>query len=191
MHNGVHPKSSKSMLKADRPEHSNIFNHKNDSGKIASCWAVTGCKLLTSPAVAARYRFLMPIWNTLRESYQQRVYNNTHSTVKSQINPAENQTPTVVISMDGAHVNNAILLKYLASKVALEELEIGSTDPNILTDQNCTDDEGHFGNPGGSGFYVDAGDESDDFNAIPTASRRQQYSTELERSHWGTSDVAG
>jgi len=34
---GVHPKASKSKLKADRPDRSNYFNHKNDGGKIASC----------------------------------------------------------------------------------------------------------------------------------------------------------
>jgi hypothetical protein len=32
---GVHPKASKSKLKADRPDRSNYFNYKNDSGKIA------------------------------------------------------------------------------------------------------------------------------------------------------------
>jgi len=49
---GVHLKASKSKLKADSPDHSNDFNHKNDGGKIASCCAVRGCKLLTSPGVA-------------------------------------------------------------------------------------------------------------------------------------------
>jgi hypothetical protein len=34
---GVHPKASKSKLKADRPDCSNYFNEKNDSGKNASC----------------------------------------------------------------------------------------------------------------------------------------------------------
>jgi hypothetical protein len=33
---GVHPKASKSKLKADRPVRSNYFNHKNDGGKIGS-----------------------------------------------------------------------------------------------------------------------------------------------------------
>jgi hypothetical protein len=49
---GVHPKAAKSMLKADRPDRSNYFNHKNDGGKTASCRAATGCKLLTSPDIA-------------------------------------------------------------------------------------------------------------------------------------------
>jgi len=57
---------------------------------------------------------------------------------------------------------------YLTSEVALEELEIGSTDPNIPIVNNWTDDELHFGIPGGSWDYEDEGDESD---ATPTASR--------------------
>jgi len=188
---GVHPKASKSKLKADRPDRSNYFNHKNHGGKIASCCAVTSSKLLTSPGVADTYTFLMNTWNTLPESYQQRVYINTLATVKRQIQQAENPTPAVVISVEAVRVHNAILLHYLASKVALEEPEIGSTDPNIPIDTNCMDDELHFGMPGGSGDYEDEGDESDDCDAIPTASRRRRPSTELERFDLGTSDVDG
>jgi hypothetical protein len=43
---GVHPKASKSKLKADRPDRSNYFNYKNDGGKIASFRAATGRKLM-------------------------------------------------------------------------------------------------------------------------------------------------
>jgi hypothetical protein len=150
----------------------NYFNHKNDSGKIASCCAVTGGKLLISPGVADTYTFMMNTWNTLPESYQQRVYNNTLATVNRQIQQAENPTPAVVISVKAAHVVNDTLPDNLVSEVALEEPEIGSTDPNIPIDNNCTDDEQHFGMPGGSGDYEDNGDESDDRDAIPTASRR-------------------
>jgi len=113
----------------------------------------------------------MTTWNTLPESYQQRVYNNTLATVKRQIQQAENPTPAVVISTEASSVDNAILLDYLTSEVALEEPEIGSTDPNIPIDNNCTDDELHFGMPGGSGNYEDEGDERDDRDAIPTAIR--------------------
>jgi len=49
----------------------------------------------------------MNTWNTLPESYQQRVYNNTLATVKHQIQQAENPTPAVVISMEAARVDNA------------------------------------------------------------------------------------
>jgi hypothetical protein len=188
---GVHPKASKSKLKGDRPDRSKYFNHKNDGGKIASCCAVTGRKLLTSPGVADTYTFLMNTWNTLLESYQQRVYNNTLATVKRQIQQAEKPTPAVVISVEAARVDNAILLDYLASEVALEEPEIGSTGPNIPIDINCTDDELHFGMPGGSGDYEDEGDESDDRDPIPTASWRRRPTTELERFDLGTNDVDG
>jgi hypothetical protein len=74
--------------------------------------------------------------------------------------------------MEAARVDNAILLDYLASKVALKEPEIGSTVPNIPIDNNCMDDELHLGMPGGSGIYEDEGDESNVRDAIPTASRR-------------------
>jgi hypothetical protein len=59
------------------------------------------------------------------------VYNNTLATVKHQIQQAENPTPAVVINVGTACVDNAILLDYLTSEVALEEPEIQSTDPNI------------------------------------------------------------
>jgi len=80
--------------------------------------------------------------------------------------------PAVVISVEAARVDNAIPLHNLASQVALEELEIGSTDPNIPIDNNCTHDKLHFGSPGGSGDFEDEGDEPDRCDAIPTASRR-------------------
>jgi len=149
---GVDPKASKSKPNADRPERSNYYNHKNDGGKIAFCCAVMGRKLLTSPGVADTYTFLMNTWNTLPESYQQRVYNNSRATVKRQIQQAQNPTPAMVISVEAARVDNAILLDYLASEVALEEPEIGSTDPNIPIDNNCADDELHFGMPGSAGI---------------------------------------
>jgi hypothetical protein len=186
---GVRLKACKSKLKADKPDRSHYFNHKNEGGKIASCCTVTGRKLLTSPGVADTYTFLMNTWNTLPESYQQSVYNNTLATVKGQIQQAENPTPAVVISVEAARVDNAIHLDYLASEVALEDPEIGSTDPNILIDNNCTDDELHFRMLGGSGDYEDEGDESDDCDAIPTTSWRRRPATELERFDLGTSDV--
>jgi len=185
---GVHPKASKSKLKADRPDRSNYFNCKNDGGKIVSCCAVTCRKLLTSPGVADTYTFLMNTWNTLPESYQQRVYINTLATVKRQIQQSENPTPAVVISVEAARVDNSILLDNLTSEVALVEPEIGSTDPNIPMDNNCTGDELHFGMPGGSRDFENKGDETD---AIPTASRRRRAATELERFEQGTSDVDG
>jgi len=130
----------------------------------------------------------MNTWNTLPESYQQRVYNDTLATVTRQIQQAENPTPAVVISVEAGRVENAILLDYLTSEVALEEPEIGSTDSNIPIDNNCTDGELHFEMPGGSGDFED---ECDETNAIPTASWRRRAATELERFGLGTSDVDG
>jgi hypothetical protein len=188
---GVHPKASQLKLKAGRPDRSNYFNHKNDGGKNASYSAATGPKLLTSPGVADAYTFLMNTWNTLPERYQQRVYNNTVATVQCQIQQAENPTPTLVVSTEAASVDNAILLDYLTSEVALEEPEIGSTNPNIPIDNHCTDDELHIRMPGGSGNYEDEGDESNKRDAIPTASWRPRPATELQRFHLGASDVDG
>jgi len=150
-----------------------------------------GRKLLTSPGVADTYSFMMNTWNTLPESYQQRVYKNTLATVKRQIQQAENRMPDIVISMEAARVDNPILLDYLTSKVALEQPEIGRIDSNIVIDNNCTADKLHFGKPGGSGNYEDEGDESDERDAIPTASWRWRPATELERFDLGTSDVDG
>ena len=130
----------------------------------------------------------MNTWNTLPETYQQRVYNTTLATVKHQIQQAENPTPAVVISMEAARLDNEIPLDYLTSEVAIEEPEIGSTDPNIPIDNNCTDDEVHFGMPGGSGDFKNEGDE---ILAIPTASRQRRATTEIERLDLGTSDVRG
>jgi len=113
----------------------------------------------------------MNTWNTLAESYQQTVYKITHATVKRQIQQAENPTPAVVISVEAARVDNAILLNSVTSEVALGEPVIGSTDPNILIDNNCTDDKLHLGIPRGSRNQEDEGDESDERNAIPTSCR--------------------
>jgi len=115
---GVPPKAPKTKLKAERPNPSNYCNHNIDSGKNASCWVATGRKLLTSPGVADTYTFLMHTWNTVPESYQQRVYKNTPATVKRQIQQVENQMPAEVISTEAPRVDNAILLDYSTSKVA-------------------------------------------------------------------------
>jgi hypothetical protein len=133
----------------------------------------------------------MNSWNTLPESYQQRVYNNTIATVKRQIQQAENPMPAVVISTEAASIDNSIHLDYLTFKVPLEEPEIGSTDPNIPIDNNCTDDELHCGMPGGSGDCEDECDESDEHDAIHATSRPRPPATELKRFDLGTTDVDG
>jgi hypothetical protein len=133
----------------------------------------------------------MNTWNTLPESYQQRVYNNTLATVKCQIHQAEDPTPAVVISMEAAHVDNAILLDHLASKMALDEPEIGITDLNIPIDKIAPMTNFISGCHGAAGITKMKGDESDDCEAIPTASRRQRPLMELEKFDLGTSDVDG
>jgi hypothetical protein len=168
----VHLKASKSKLNVDRPDHSNYINHMIDGGKNTSFCAATGRKLLTSPGIPDTYTFLMNTWNTLPESYQQRVYNNTLARVKCQIQQVENPTPAMVITVEAGRVDNAILLDYLTCKLALEKPEIGSSDPNIPIDNNWMDDDLHVGMPGGSGNYEDEGGESDEFNTIPTTSLR-------------------
>ena len=80
--------------------------------------------------------------------------------------------PPMVISAEAACVDNAIHFDYLTSEVALEEPEIGSTDPNIPIANNCMDDKVHFGMPGSSRDHEDEGDKSDKYNAIPTATWR-------------------
>jgi hypothetical protein len=99
--------------------------------------------------------------------------------------------PAMLIGVEAALFDNAILLDYLTSEVALEEPEIGSTDWNIPMDNNCMDDELHFGMPGDSGDYEAEGDEWDESDAIPTASRPRRGTTDLERFDPGTSDVDG
>jgi hypothetical protein len=142
---GVHQKASMPKLNVDRPDSRISFNDRNQGGKIASCCTVLGCKLLTLPGVADIYTLLMNTLKTLPESYQQWVNHNTVATVKRQIEQGENPMPAVVTSVEVTGVNNAILLNYLASEVALEKPAIGDTDATILIDNNCTADKLYFG----------------------------------------------
>ena len=73
--------------------------------------------------------------------------------------------------------------------MALEEPDIGSTDPNIPIVNHCTDDELHFGLPRSSGDYEEEGDGSDKRDDIPTASLQRRPATELEKFDLGTSDI--
>jgi len=71
--NGVHPKASRSKLKAFWPDRSYYLNNINDGGRIASCWTAVGRKLLALPGVQDMSTLLMNTLNTYPESYQQRV----------------------------------------------------------------------------------------------------------------------
>jgi len=141
----------------------------NEGGNIVSCCAVRGRKLLTSPGISDTYTFLMNTWNTLPECYQQRVYKHTLATITRQIQQAENPTPAVVISVEAARVDTAIILDYLTSKVALVEPEIARTNTNIPIYTKCMADKLHFGKPGGTGDFAAEGAKSDEHDAIPTA----------------------
>ena len=145
MDNGVQRNPSKSKLNVDSHYHSNYLNYMNRGVRIISYFATTGHQLLTSPDIADMYTSWMNTWNTLPESYQQRVYKNTLATGKNHIQQAENPMPALVISVDSASVDNAILLGYLTSEVVHEESEIRSTGPTILIDTGCPDDGLHLG----------------------------------------------
>jgi len=131
----------------------------------------------------------MNTWNTLPESYQQRVYEYTLATVKLQIKQAENPTPAVAIRVEAARVHNTILLDSLTSEVALEDSGIRRTDPSIPIDKHCADDQLHIRIPEGSGDCEDEVDECDEHDAIPTTSQWWRAATELQSVDLGTSDV--
>jgi hypothetical protein len=76
----------------------------------------------------------MNTWNRLLQSNQQRVYENTHATVKRHIQQVKNTMPAMVISAEAALVDKAILLDHLTLEVAHEKPDIGSIDPNITID---------------------------------------------------------
>ena len=85
---------------------------------------------------------------------------------------AENPKPAEVISMEALCVDNTIRLDYSSSEAALEEPDIGSSDPKITIYNNVTDDELHFGMPGGCADDDDEGDKIHESDAIPTSSSR-------------------
>ena len=99
--------------------------------------------------------------------------------------------PTEVICTEAAHVNNAILLDCVTSKVELDKPAIGSTDPNIPMANTCTDDKLHFGMPGYSNNSEDEGDVIDESDAIPTTNQQQWATTELQRLVVGTGSING
>lgn len=179
MYNGVVLKGSKSMVNAGRPDRSNHPNYKFDSGPVACCCAATARKMLTSPGIAARYTLLMNTWNTLQESYQQRLDKNIHATVNHQIQQVENPIPARVISLDVGSIDNARYVDNLTSKGALERLQIGSTSPGIPTSHHCPVDKLHRRMPVCTWDYQDDADAMDKRNDIPTASRWKEPAIEL------------
>jgi hypothetical protein len=79
--------------------------------------------------------------------------------------------PAMVTSVEAVRVEHGILLDYFTSQVVLAGPEIGSSDQNIAIDVNWKAEKLHFILPGCIGEYEGEGDESDDHDTIPTASR--------------------
>lgn len=88
---------------------SRLLDQQNDGGKNASCSPGIVVKLLPSSGIAETATFLMNTGNTLLESYQQRLFENTLTTGNSQIQQADNLTLDGVISTDTVHGNDDIL----------------------------------------------------------------------------------
>jgi len=99
--------------------------------------------------------------------------------------------PAFVSSREEARVDNAILHDYLTSDVVLGEPEIRSTDPLILIEANCTNDELDFGMQGSSGDYEEEGDQRDERDVNRDASRQRWPAIEHEGFDFRTSDVSG
>jgi hypothetical protein len=93
--------------------------------------------------------------------------------------------------VEAAHVDNALLADYFTLDVALEEPEIGSTDPNIPINNNWTDDKLGIGMLVGSGDFDNDGDESNERDAIPTVGWRRRATIERERFGLENFDVNG
>jgi hypothetical protein len=69
------------------------------------------------------------------------VYNKTLAIVKRHIQQAAKQTPVGVRIVAAAGVENSILPEDFSSTVELGKRDIGSTDPDIPIDNNCTNDK--------------------------------------------------
>jgi hypothetical protein len=65
----------------------------------------------------------------------------------------------MVISVEAAPIDNAILHDYLPTIMTLDEPESGNTHPNTPIGNNCQYHEPHFGMQGGSGEYEDEADK--------------------------------
>jgi hypothetical protein len=78
----------------------------------------------------------------------------------------------VVINVESACVDNYLFVDDLTFEMLLDEPVIGSTDPNIPIDNNCTDDQLHFRIREGSRVCEDKHDECDVRDAIPIPNRQ-------------------
>jgi hypothetical protein len=73
--------------------------------------------------------------------------------------------------MEITFVDNAIVFDYWTSEVGHEEPDIGCTDPNILVENRCTDDERHVGQPMGGTDFKYEGYACVEHHVIPTISQ--------------------
>jgi hypothetical protein len=126
---------------------------------------------LTYPAFEDTYRFLENSWYALLESYQQRLNSNSLATVERMSQHADNPALPMVISLQVACVNNAILLDNLTSQMAIEETEIRRSNRNIPIDYHYANAELHFRMLGDSEDDQADRNDSDKRDAIPTASQ--------------------
>jgi len=141
------------------------------------------------PGVAAMYTFLLNTWNTILERYQQRVNKNTLATVKRQIQKVEDPLTAMMINVEAARIDNAILRDYMPSKAALEDHGIGRADAKIAINNHCMEVELYFSMPGVSGEYNGDREASNERVAIITANRQQWAVTEPDRFELGTSEL--
>jgi len=58
--------------------------------------------------------------------------------------------PALLISVEAVHADNVIPHHYFTSEVALNQPELGSSDPNIRKVDNCIANDLDFGIRGGS-----------------------------------------
>jgi hypothetical protein len=77
-------------------------------------------------------------------------------------------------------VDHGIHLDYLTFEVVREEPDIEYTDPNMLIDINCMDDELHFTMPVGCEDYVDEGNEINVSDTLLTATWQRWAAIALE-----------
>ena len=162
-----------------------------DGGKNAFCCDAMGHMLLTAPGVTALCTFLRNTWNSQSECYQLKVYNITLATVRYDIQPAENRTLAIVISIEAAQVHIAIDHDYWTSKVALEEPEFRSTYQYLLRHNNCTGNKQHCQMLESSRNREDSDEEGEKHDVLPTTDWRCQASTRLKECALGTSAVDG
>jgi hypothetical protein len=99
--------------------------------------------------------------------------------------------PAVFIYVKGAFMDNAILLEYLTSNVAVTKPEIGCTHITVMVNSQFRDDKLYIWMAGDSGDFENDGDTIKELNAFPTPSLRRLTITEHESFYMGNGDIQG